>query len=128
MNLTLATLWTVSRSNLGTNLGFEIALLLKEAKQRVAVFLHVAGVVGRLRRIIRNLHQPGIRESFRSRKLEDAEPYCWFHDHQDPHALGLGFYLKLHFSEFPRAFQSCYALIHLLFGEGLACFLLKERC
>ena len=41
---------------LGTNLGFKIPFLLKEAQQRVAVLLDVAGVEGRLRRIIRDLH------------------------------------------------------------------------
>ena len=112
---------------LGTNLGFKITFLLKEAKQRVGVLLHIAGIEGRLGRVVGDLHQFGIGKPFGSRKLEDPEPYGGFHDHQDPHAVGLGFYLKLHFSEFPRAFERRYACIHFLLGEGLACVLLKER-
>ena len=112
---------------LGTNLGFKIPFLLKEAQQRVGVLLHVAGVERRLRRIIRDLHQLGIGKPFRSRKLEDAKPYGGFLDQQNPHPVGLGFYLQLHFTQLPRVFQRCYAGIHLLPGEGLPCVLLKER-
>ncbi len=100
---------------LGTNLGFEIAFLLEEAKQRVAVPLHIARVVGRLRRIICDLHQLGIRKPLGSRKLEDSEPDRGLHDQEDPHTVGLGIYLQLHLREFPRSFQRRYAVIDLLF-------------
>ena len=56
----------------GGDLCLEIARLLKEAHQQLAVMLNFSCVVWRLTDVVGHLHEPGVGETLGSRKLKNT--------------------------------------------------------
>ena len=105
---------------LGGDLRLKIAALLKEGGQQLAVVLNFSRVVWRLARVVGNLYEAGIGETFSARKLKDAVIDSRLDHEQDAKSLCLRFHLYAHVLEVAGGFEGGCSAVDLLLVEGLA--------
>src|ERR1700730_17615417 len=113
--------------NLGSNLGLEVPILLKELDQGSLCILNVDRCIGPAWRIVRNLQKLGIGESpNRSGKFENSKVNGRLEHQQDANSIRLRTDLQLYFLHLSAALQRRDSLINLGLCKRLS-FALYEK-